>query len=321
MHRTRLPLVLAAVATAAATTLAGSLSAPSSGAPAAPSAAQPTGPRSIDLPRGFQPEGIAARGTTGYVGSLADGDIYEFDLRTGDGEVLSQGPGRPTVGIELGPRNRIYAAGGDSGQIRIVDAGDGSIDREIRLTRGTAFINDVVITRGAAWFTDSTSPRLFRVPVFRDGRLPRKGDVRVVRMSGDFEQPAPGEFGANGIDTLPMGNGLVVVNSTTGQLLRVVRGSGRAIEIRREGPALTNGDGLLRDGRILYVVRNRLNRVAVLRLGAGGRIARQVDVIGSGRFDVPTTIAKANGGLYLPNARFTTPPTPRTPYSVTRVTR
>jgi hypothetical protein len=36
-------------------------------------------------------------------------------------------------------------------------------------------------------------------------------------------------------------------------------------------------------------------------------------------FDVPTTVARKRGSLYLPNARFTTPPMPDTKYWVTRV--
>lgn len=36
-------------------------------------------------------------------------------------------------------------------------------------------------------------------------------------------------------------------------------------------------------------------------------------------FDVPTTIARSGNGFYLPNARFSTTPTPTTEYWVTRV--
>jgi hypothetical protein len=34
---------------------------------------------------------------------------------------------------------------------------------------------------------------------------------------------------------------------------------------------------------------------------------------------VPTTIAEFGHSFYLPNARFTTPPTPTTPYAVNQV--
>ena len=49
-------------------------------------------PEVINLPNGFQPEGISTgRGTSFYVGSLFDGAIYRGDLRTGKGAVLVPG--------------------------------------------------------------------------------------------------------------------------------------------------------------------------------------------------------------------------------------
>jgi hypothetical protein len=36
-------------------------------------------------------------------------------------------------------------------------------------------------------------------------------------------------------------------------------------------------------------------------------------------FDVPATVARFGERLYLPNARFTTPPTPETTYDVVSV--
>jgi hypothetical protein len=75
------------------------------------------------------------------------------------------------------------------------------------------------------------------------------------------------------------------------------------------------------DGRTLYAVQNQLNKVAVLRLDKAGTRGRLVDTLTSPTFDVPTTVAKIGTSLYLPNARFSTPPTPTTTYSVTRVDR
>ena len=47
------------------------------------------GPASIALPVGFQPEGIAVgAGSTFYVGSLHDGDIYRGSLRSGAGDLF-----------------------------------------------------------------------------------------------------------------------------------------------------------------------------------------------------------------------------------------
>ena len=73
----------------------------------APAEARPRQLDRIDLPVGFQPEGIAiGKGPYAYLGSLADGDIYRANLRTGKGRVISQGPGTPSVGLKLDRRGR-----------------------------------------------------------------------------------------------------------------------------------------------------------------------------------------------------------------------
>jgi hypothetical protein len=88
------------------------------------------------------------------------------------------------------------------------------------------------------------------------------------------------------------------------------------------GAELTNGDGLLLvSARTLLVVQNRLNQIAVVKLDRGLRSGRVVRTITHPDFDVPTTVARKRGSLYLPNARFTTPPTPETEYWVTRVSK
>ena len=72
-------------------------SAPAAGRVAAPDRPFPA---RIDLPDGFQPEGIAiGPGATAWLGSLADGDIYRVSLRTGEGSVVVPGTGTPAVGL------------------------------------------------------------------------------------------------------------------------------------------------------------------------------------------------------------------------------
>jgi sugar lactone lactonase YvrE len=112
-----------------------------------------------------------------------------------------------------------------------------------------------------------------------------------------------------------------VVQSNTGNLYRVNPRTGQAKQVDLGGTVLTNGDGLLRQGRILYVVQNRLNQVAVLRLNRSGTAGRLVDTLTSPDFDVPTTVAAFGRWLYLPNARFTSPQEPDTEFWVTRVDR
>ncbi|MGH3348326.1 MAG: superoxide dismutase, partial [Nocardioides sp.] len=87
MIRTVRTGAVVAVAVVAATLAPGSAAAP----PEKPF------PARFDLPDGFLPEGIAiGPGPTAWFGSRADGDIYEADLRTGRGQVVSEGPGTPS---------------------------------------------------------------------------------------------------------------------------------------------------------------------------------------------------------------------------------
>ena len=55
------------------------------------------------------------------------------------------------------------------------------------------------------------------------------------------------------------------------------------------------------------------------RLSKDGRTGTLRSTVTDARFDVPTTVAKLGNRLYLPNARFSTPPTPSTPYIVVAV--
>ena len=295
---------------------------------AAPADAKPRGHRSpavIALPNGFLPEGITIdqrgrdRGTA-YFGSRADGDIYAADLRTGKGRVISRGPGTPSVGLKTDHHGLLYVSGGASGTARVVDIRSGRILAEYQLTDATAtFVNDVVLTKHDAWFTDSQQAQLYAVPLARKGRPAPASAVRTVPLTGDWQQVAG--FNANGIEISPDGRSLLVVQSGTGFLFRVDPRTGHAKRVELGGALLTNGDGLLVEGRTLYAVQNQFNQVAVVRLDRAGRSGRLVTTVTDPRFDIPTTIASYGKHLYLPNARFTTPPTPETPYTAVRIKR
>jgi sugar lactone lactonase YvrE len=274
----------------------------------------------IELPDGFRPEGITIdpRGTA-YLGSLADGDIYAADLRTGEGEVISEGPGTPSVGLKIDQFGRLFVSGGPSGSARVVDADTGEVLETYQLTTGPAFINDVVLTRDGAWFTNSSAAELYFLPVSPSGELPDPSDVVTLPLTGEWVQQ-PG-FNANGIAETPDHQALLVIQSATATLFRVDPVTGEATAVDLGGTALPNGDGLLVIGRTLYVVQNFSNAVAVVRLDADGTSGTLVDQLTSPEFDVPTTVAAYGSSLFLPNARFSTPPTPATEYDVVRIDR
>ena len=287
-----------------------------------PAQAHTRGPDRIELPDGFRPEGIAiGKNKQAYLGSLADGDIYQADLRTGQGRVISQGPGTPSVGLKLDRRGRLFVAGGPAGSGRVVSTRNGEILRNYTFTTSTdTFVNDVVLTRSAAWFTDSRQAQLYRVPLGRHGKLAPNTAATTLPLTGQWQQDrTKGVNNANGIETTPDHRALLVIKSNEGALYRVSPRTGRAAKVDVGGTALTNGDGLLRQGRILYVVQNRLNKVAVLKLNRSGTRGRLVATLTSPDFDVPTTVAAYGRSLYLPNARFGTAPTPTTDYWMTRI--
>jgi sugar lactone lactonase YvrE len=275
-------------------------------------------PDRIELPDGFLPEGIAiGPGPTAWFGSRADGDIYEVDLRTGEGKVVAQGPGTPSIGLKSDRRGWLFVAGGPTGTGRVVDSDSGALIADYQFMAGTSFVNDVLLTPSAVWFTDSMQPQLYAVPRSPGGGL-AEAPV-TVPLGGDWVK---GEgFGANGLTGTPDGSALLVVHSTSGLLFRVDPATGTATAVDLGGVLLTNGDGMLLRGRTLYVVQNRLNQVAVIELNQAGTTGRQVDTITSPDFDVPTTVAAFGRWLYLPNARFTSPQTPETKFWVTRVSR
>ena len=152
----------------------------------APAEARPGYPDQINLPVGFQPEGIAiGKSPYAYVGSLANGDIYRANLRTGKGRVISQGRVRHRQAQARPPWTALR---GRRAQRRGPDdhLPTGRVSTYALATAPT-FVNDVVLTRRAAWFTDSQQPELYRSRA-TTASGPSQGDR--LPLSGDWVQPA-----------------------------------------------------------------------------------------------------------------------------------
>jgi outer membrane protein assembly factor BamB len=261
-------------------------------------------PDVIQLPTGFRPEGIEiGRGTTFYVGSVASGAVYRGDLRTGSGAILVPGEaGKSATGIELDDHNRLFVAGAATGKAYVYDADTGQLLRTYTFATAPTFINDAVVTHDAVFFTDSMKAVLYRIPIGPGGAL---GDFETIPLSGDFVlQPG---FNLNGIDATPNGKTLVAVQTNTGKVFRIDPATGVADEISLGGESVANGDGMLLDGKTLYVVQNQLNRVAVIALSPDLAAGRVVTRVTDPDFDVPTTIDELGRRLYAVNARFANP--------------
>jgi sugar lactone lactonase YvrE len=271
----------------------------------------------IELPNGILPEGIASSGHTFYAGSRANGAVYRGDLRTGEGAFLVQGvAGRVATGLKV-DRGRLFVSGATTGDAFVYDAKTGAELASYELSTGGSFINDVVVTKDAAWFTDSLKPVLYRVPLGPGGAPGPPSSVETVPLTGDFQQ-VPG-FNANGIDAKPNGKTLLIVQSATGKLFTVTTDGVTEEIVLADGESVPNGDGILLNGNVLYVVQNQLNVVATVKLSARLDSGRVLGRTGDPDFDIPTTIAETGRFLFAVNARFSTPPTPTTPYWITRI--
>lgn len=278
-------------------------------------------PAVVPLPNGFQPEGVAVgRGSEFFAGSRASGAVYHGDLRSGEGSVLVPAQeGRLALGLKLDERtNLLYVAGGSTGMAYVYDAGNGANVAAIKLADPPTFINDVVVTREAAFFTDSFRPFYYQIPLAPNGDLGDSPMAVEIALTGDFDF-IPGGFNANGIDATPNGKTLFTVNSTTGALYRLQAGEGNATLIDLGGDAVPNGDGILLEGKILFVVQNVLNQIAVVTLDPSLSSGEVTGRLESPNFRVPTTVGRFGDALYAVNARFDTPPMPDTDYEVVQV--
>jgi sugar lactone lactonase YvrE len=276
-------------------------------------------PHQIDLPNGWQPEGITTDGKSVFSGSLADGAIFRADARTGKGKVLAPGAtGRVAAGLDYDRRRDVlWVVGGPTGEIRAQDADNGKVLATYEFPSDTPrFLNDVVVTRHAVFATDSSHAELAVIPLKSGGsrHLPAASAAATLPVTGDFV--LQDGFNLNGI--VESHHMLISVQSNTGLLFRIDERTGNSTTIDLGGASVAGGDGLELDGRLLYVGRNQ-GEVDAFRLNRPLTSGRLVATITDPTFDVPTTVALVRHSLYVINARFGTPPTPDTPYWITRV--
>jgi Cu-Zn family superoxide dismutase len=255
------------------------------------------------------PEGVAYRSDTGdfYVGSTTDGTVFRGNVEGGSKEaevfLEPESDGRTTaIGMEVDEEGRLYIAGGDTGRIFVYDTESADQIRRLDTPDAEAtFLNDVAVTPdGDAYFTDSMRPVLFRVTSTGDGVGDAEPWLNFEGTPAAYEEG----FNFNGIDATEDGRYLVAVKSNTGELFRIDTESKEVVEINLEGETLANGDGLLLDGRTVYVVRNEQGLIVPVKL-SGEYISGEVgEPFTDPSFAFPTTIAKTNGRLLVVNSQF-----------------
>jgi sugar lactone lactonase YvrE len=272
----------------------------------------------IVLPGASSTEGVAVgRGSTFFAGDLFGGDIFRGDLQQGTVERYVDAPaGRMAVGMKVDEASGLlFVAGGATGQAYVYDTDSGEAVATYQLgVPGGSFINDVVITPEAAWFTDSQAAVLHYVPVGPAGALGSLQSLAITGPAADLS----GDFNLNGIAATPDGRALIVGHSATNALYSVDPQTGTSELVM----GITGPDGLLFAAGRLWVAQPFLNQISEVNLeqDLSGGVVEQV--IGSDLFQIPTTVALHGRTLLAVNAKFDTglPPTAST-YEVVLVSR
>ena len=265
-------------------------------------------PDVIVLPAATSAEGIATgKGSTFYAGDLFSGDIFRGDLRSGAVERFIHAPsGRMALGLKADVRHGLlFVAGGFTGQAYVYDLETGA---DLATFQLGAFINDVVVTDDAAWFTDSALPRLYRVPIHPGG----SATTLVVSGPAADTSGVSGTPNLNGIAATPDGKTLIVSHSSLGALFTVDPITGASALI--EGVAVPFVDGILFDAGRLYAMQIFFNQIAQIDLSPDLSRGTVATIITSPHFEVPTSVARYGDRLAVVNAKFDTgfPPTAAT---------
>jgi sugar lactone lactonase YvrE len=266
-------------------------------------------PQVIVLPGATSAEGIArGEGTTFFAGDLFRGDIYRGDVRAGSASLFIDAPaGRMAIGMNVDRAHRLlFVAGGFTGQAYVYDARTGRDVAVLQLANpalGTA-INDVAVTRGAAWFTDSFQPRLFRVPIGAGGSIGTPSTLVVTGPAAAIS----GQFNLNGIVATPDGRTLIVAHSGNGTLYTVNPVTGASAPIA--GADTPSVDGIVLEAGRLWAVQNN-NQIVEFRLSPDLSSATAQRTITNPAFQTTTTAARFGSRLAVVNAKFDTgfPPT------------
>ncbi|MGF1470735.1 MAG: SMP-30/gluconolactonase/LRE family protein [Rubrobacteraceae bacterium] len=281
--------------------------------PAATDIAEPGNPaeqvearESFALPgTNIYPEGIAYDETTGdfFVSGTSDGTIFRGNVEEGaETEVFLEGgqDGRSSaVGMTV-DAGRLYIAGRNTGRVFVYGTGDGRFIRSFENDRQDSLINDAVATPdGDVYFTDSFAPILYRVS--------GSGEDLTFEEYIDFEG-TPVEyrngFNLNGIVAAGDGRYLITVQYNTGELYRIDVESREIEQIDLDGASLATGDGLVLDGRNLYVVRNQPGDVVPVRLSEDFASGETGEGFGGSFLQYPTTAARYGNRLIVVNSQF-----------------
>jgi sugar lactone lactonase YvrE len=297
--RQRLVLSLSAACLAAGVTTAAAADGGSKGAGAKPSTYVIPGERVF-------PEGIAREpgSKAFFVTSTTDGTIFRGTLDQPQLAPYAAPSGERTtaVGLKADGRGNLVVAGGATGKVFVLDTEDPARQQVLDTKpAGASFVNDVAISKGYAYVTDSQQPFLYRVRLGEDGAT---GPLeKFVGFAGTPFAYVAG-FNANGIAIDGGGRYAIVVQSATGKLFRVDLRTRAVREVDLGGGTVPAGDGLLLEGNVLYVARNAAELIVPVTLRDKGTRGTVGTGVTGPQLKYTTTIALDGKRLLAVNAQF-----------------
>lgn len=261
------------------------------------------------------PEGVAYDARKGllYTGSAANGTIWAVNAATGAVSVFQEGGalGRQVaLGLKVDAQGRLWVAGGAQGTVSVLSP-DGVTLKVLETPPSPRpYINDLTpAPDGNVYVTDSSRPVIYRV-------TPDLTLDAWLDLAGTPLKYGPG-VNLNGIVATPDGRYLLAIQLNTGELWRIDL---RSRAVHRVMAGLVNGDGLLLDGRTLYVARNKDQVVSKVTLSAdyaSGQLVLNEPLTGL-RF--PATLTRIGNDLVVTQAQLDKLQggTPETPFRLTR---
>lgn len=257
----------------------------------------------------FEGIGTDTRRGLFYVSEVTGGEIHRGSATASRTEQWLAGDGtdgRFTArGVTVDGQGRVYVAGGPNGigqpgrpDLWVYSAG-GDLLAALRAPGEDVFLNDVAIgPDGAAYFTNSNAPQVFRVAVGAGGW----SATRWADATGTIPQEQG--FNLGGIVVSEDGSALVVAQGNTGRLWRFALGDGSVSPVPTGGAELTGADGLVRRGDRLLVVRNFQRQVATLTLAADGGTATLLSQRATDPTRVLTTAKVLRGRILFVDSKF-----------------
>lgn len=278
------------------------------------------------------PEGIATDPRNGdlYAGSFNDGTVFTMTSgrRTAEVFLPAGADGRKTTnGLKVDRAGRLWVTDSSHG-VSVYDTRTRRLLAAFDVAgQGGRFVNDVAIgPDGSAYLTDSVRAVVYRVTPRQLARAKggRATLTPLFDLAGVLEPHAPDAFTLNGIVADPSGRHLLAVDMTGGDLYRLDLATRAIRKVTLTGGDMLHADGLeLQHGR-LWVVHNITNTISRWRVTPNGSAARVQQRLTDAALQLPTTLARRHGTLYVVRSQFDKggpigPGTPQIPFTIAAV--